>query len=721
MYLRYHTWQNVDSVNDETTDLWVNEFTLDFPCIDIRMNLIGYGWKELIADENIPVLFEGIYKAFFRKNGDTDYTLFAVVVCERAPTEQPDVYQDVGISTGFIPEEIYDVKIEATKGDLFESFGGIIEDIVKGQRFFLDLETRRATPFDAFLFDPVVISEFAFGGMEILEVNVSDSIGAFEFRDSIFGHQFLVIDDDVVDVSEFVALVPSAEIQFIQDVVDTEEAVFFFSDIIQNHSPTSDVVLLPDAVVIVVDPLIVNVDEPVVNVVDEIIEVSGFQLDVSVVQFFNIEEFVNLEDVFLNVVVTEPVFNVTEFVDRDSGLFFVNEFEQIFHTEFAGTLSAFQIVNVFEDIGISEIIFLPLFVGILEGEDIGIVEFVDDTHLDVLFISNIIGLIVSNASVTDFANVVFNDLPANVFDDITVEDVFIEPSFVLTIFQFESITVTEVTTVEEPKIDIDVVDCIDVDSGIPLVNASFLNEPFNSIGSWVDGDSGSSVSQQTTFDDGSGCKTRETLQLTGNSNSTAKRSKSSPAIPDVHVVEILVYHTALGSSASSQGKFEILIGNGDFVLNVEWDDNELSVNDGLDFNVISTAVLLNTWQKWRLFEVNGLLSGSENCRVFLDDVLIASGVDCSVDGGGANNLLDLRQQSDFGNTTETFIDHLRIGDIMVVGGVSLLFETNLPVLFDDISAVDFLVQIQNFDFNIFEFDEIEIIEPPFIPFDFDDL
>ena len=231
MYLRYHTWQPVIRFISQTQGGWVNEFALDYPCIDIRMNLRAYGWKPNQGDQNIPVLYEGVYKCYFRKQGTTDWLLFARVVVERAATEDPTVYRDVSVTTGEIAEEMYEVKIEATEAQKYEAWGGFIEGITKGGGLWYGLQFRAARPLEINVTDDAFVRDWTYEGKDPIDMpTVFDNVAAWEDYIYFLGLQ-INVTDALVTITEVPTLYQRLDRSIVDVVFNTEYFATWWNNI----------------------------------------------------------------------------------------------------------------------------------------------------------------------------------------------------------------------------------------------------------------------------------------------------------------------------------------------------------------------------------------------------------------------------------------------------------------------------------------------------------
>lgn len=231
MYTRYHVWQEVQITANQSEIGWVNQFTTIDVCVDLRFMLKGYGWKPNIGDTNIPVLFEGSYKCYYRKFGDTDWIMFAQVVSERASTDDLRVYKDISVSIGDLPESRYEVKIVADKGEIFTSWGGVIEGIASSGEFWYSLFQRASIVSGIRVFEKVKVRELGLAYGEVLYPFVFTDVSIQELGIAILQHNIDVFDGssilEEVTVFDIVSLV-------IDQIVNVAEDVYLWSDVINS-------------------------------------------------------------------------------------------------------------------------------------------------------------------------------------------------------------------------------------------------------------------------------------------------------------------------------------------------------------------------------------------------------------------------------------------------------------------------------------------------------
>jgi len=160
MYQRIKKWLQAISPTVHSESVWTNEFTTEEDdVIDIRFRLKGYGWKPNAGDENLSSLEQGSYKIYYKLDGGSTWIFAGRVSSKRANTSDTRVYENVGFTTGSIPEGKYNVKIVADKGAKFTGWGGAIEEIVSGGQFWSGLEVRSLAYKQADVVDSPVITE----------------------------------------------------------------------------------------------------------------------------------------------------------------------------------------------------------------------------------------------------------------------------------------------------------------------------------------------------------------------------------------------------------------------------------------------------------------------------------------------------------------------------------------------------------------------------------
>lgn len=182
MYSRTKTWQTpvIDSIASEGFE---NIITLGFPCIDFRMRLIGYGWKNNATDTNLSVLYPGRYDIFFRKIGTIIWDHVSTIESLRADYSANYVYEDSFFSLGAVSEDLFQIKIVASNGPVFGTWGGILEGISAGENFFYDLMIRGGQAIGKTPSEQLSIIERITMGFDILNINVYNDIRIEEYID----------------------------------------------------------------------------------------------------------------------------------------------------------------------------------------------------------------------------------------------------------------------------------------------------------------------------------------------------------------------------------------------------------------------------------------------------------------------------------------------------------------------------------------------------------
>lgn len=182
MYSRTKTWQTpvIDSIENNGFE---NIITLGFPCIDFRMKLIGYGWKNNVSDKNLSVLYPGRYEIFFRKIGAISWDHVSTIESTRADYSDDYVYEDTFFSLGPVNEDLYQIKVIASSGPVFGTWGGILEGISSGENFFYDLMIRGGQAIGKTPTEQLSISKRVTMGFDLLNINVYKNISLEEYVD----------------------------------------------------------------------------------------------------------------------------------------------------------------------------------------------------------------------------------------------------------------------------------------------------------------------------------------------------------------------------------------------------------------------------------------------------------------------------------------------------------------------------------------------------------
>lgn len=175
MFIRQQIWQDA-IIHSRSESGWENTITFAYPCVDIRFKLKGYGWKPEDAITNLTILYEGRYDCYYREKGVTQWVYFTTVISERASYEITKVYEDSVAWLGVVASKIYEIKIVARDAEKFKNWGGIIEGIAEGGRFYSNLQFRANRPFSIQSFESIVVTEYSYGGHQVFGLFSSDEV-----------------------------------------------------------------------------------------------------------------------------------------------------------------------------------------------------------------------------------------------------------------------------------------------------------------------------------------------------------------------------------------------------------------------------------------------------------------------------------------------------------------------------------------------------------------
>ena len=194
-----------------------------------------------------------------------------------------------------------------------------------------------------------------------------------------------------------------------------------------------------------------------------------------------------------------------------------------------------------------------------------------------------------------------------------------------------------------------------------ISNADILDEDMADITDWTDGDSGTGVSSQATFD------SKSCMKLdTGANHSTSnfsKRTRDVGTFGARTVFSINLYIDA-GGTFSNDDDFNFIAFNGTNQCQIYFASDGVWVFDGATYNKITGSdawIIEDAWQEWTL-DVNWT---TLTVDVYLNQVLKASGIDCSASSVNPNGLVWLYQ---YGKTTSnriSYIDWFKAGSDFV--------------------------------------------------------
>lgn len=205
-------------------------------------------------------------------------------------------------------------------------------------------------------------------------------------------------------------------------------------------------------------------------------------------------------------------------------------------------------------------------------------------------------------------------------------------------------------------------------------DGTLFNDECTDISSWTDGDTGEAVSSQVTFD-GKSCFKFDTV-TSADTDDSAIRYKdfgSVEAIGNTLVVSLSVYCDAIGTDANSNF-LRLKVERSDWRLDVRICSDGLLIHNGTAYNEVGTDVVTqDVWQEitFRVDLSAGVASAV--CDVYKNNVLIASGFDCSSTGAYGDGYLEFRQ---YGYTTDnriSYVDWIKLGDNFVTTNTGRFF------------------------------------------------
>ena len=190
-------------------------------------------------------------------------------------------------------------------------------------------------------------------------------------------------------------------------------------------------------------------------------------------------------------------------------------------------------------------------------------------------------------------------------------------------------------------------------------NASFHDEDCADISDWVDGDGGTGVSSQVTFDTRS-CFKFDSGTPAGSAN-YALRTRDVGTFGNHVVFELETYFETIGEHADLD-RLSITLDHADTRFVVVFGSDGLLINDGAVWTEVGIdLVQTGVWQTW-LFDIDFTTPASATVDVYLGSSLQEAGVDCSYVRVGTSGLVSIRLR---GNTTAhriCYFDFLKIGD-----------------------------------------------------------
>lgn len=175
MFVRNRIWQDAIILSQTQTG-WENIIVLNYLCVDIRFRLKGYGWKANPGDTELVVVNAGRYECYYREKGTAQWIHFCSTVSERASVLDGKIYKDTFATLGVVSSKIYEVKIIASDAEKFKEWGGALEGIAEGQKFWHDLKIRADKPFKISVSEDIPIIEYSYGGRTLIEISHYENI-----------------------------------------------------------------------------------------------------------------------------------------------------------------------------------------------------------------------------------------------------------------------------------------------------------------------------------------------------------------------------------------------------------------------------------------------------------------------------------------------------------------------------------------------------------------
>jgi hypothetical protein len=208
-------------------------------------------------------------------------------------------------------------------------------------------------------------------------------------------------------------------------------------------------------------------------------------------------------------------------------------------------------------------------------------------------------------------------------------------------------------------------------AGAAGLTPNILNEDFNDVTSWSNGDHGVAVSEISPAGQ---------LRLDTNTGAAGDaytfRYKTIATPPNTHTIEIMMYCDSIGTFANNDYLFftyttstwSMIMGftsDGLFIFSgAAW------VEVGVDLVKTGGSAV---WQKWR-FQVNKTVEASATVEVFLNDVSQGT-FDCHYLVVGTNGYIAIEQLGFTTNDMVTHIDYMRIAT-----GLGAINDTSNPII-----------------------------------------
>ena len=206
---------------------------------------------------------------------------------------------------------------------------------------------------------------------------------------------------------------------------------------------------------------------------------------------------------------------------------------------------------------------------------------------------------------------------------------------------------------------------------ILISNGSALSLDCSDLTGWADGDTGTAVSSQATFDGESTFKFDSGVNSAANNDYSARAQDigSITAIGNRLVISFKTYHDALGAWGGGNGPnrdvLRFLIMRSDGFINIILGTDGLWVfyDTELTKELGTNLVVQDTWQTWTFdYDLSGGMSASV-LDVYLDGALVVEGTtDVTTSGTPTDGSVNIIQYGYATDNRITYMDYLIIGD-----------------------------------------------------------
>ena len=180
------------------------------------------------------------------------------------------------------------------------------------------------------------------------------------------------------------------------------------------------------------------------------------------------------------------------------------------------------------------------------------------------------------------------------------------------------------------------------------------------IDAWTDGDA-NGESTAVTFDTKSCWKFDGGPGSSGNFALRSRDIGSLDGVGNTIVISMNIYCDAIGAIASADD-VNYSFDRSDWQFALAFGSDGVGISQGGAPIDTGVAVTQDTWQEWSFdIDLSGGV-GSAVCDIYLDNVRVAAGVDCSRDTGGTDGLITLYQFGYFSADRLHYLDWLKVGN-----------------------------------------------------------